>query len=247
MRHQYFTDYGQEILTPKKMDNLALFQNRKDQKALEVKKESEPFPYLSTVSSKQQEKDQKETERGIQTMFRTTANNHMNLSGMADNKASIMITVNTLILGLAVPNVISRIDYIEWYDLVPIILLVLTCLISITFAVLATRPSVNKGRFTEEDIRNKKTNLLFFGNFHQMQLTDYQWGMNQMIKDKEYLYNTMMMDVYFLGVVLAKKYRLLRISYTVFMIGLILTVIGFGIAAFTPDASTTTPTETIDF
>jgi hypothetical protein len=40
----------------------------------------------------------------------------------------------------------------------------------------------------------------------------------------------MIKDIYFLGVVLARKYRYLRISYTIFMYGLILTVIGFGIA-----------------
>ena len=84
-------------------------------------------------------------------------------------------------------------------------LLVFTSLVAITLSILATRPSISSGRFTEEDIRNKKTNLLFFGNFHKMQLTDYQWGMHQMVKDREYLYNTMMMDIYYLGVVLAKK------------------------------------------
>ena len=74
-----------------------------------------------------------------------------------------------------------------------------------------------------------------------MQLEDYQWGMNQMIKDREYLYNTMMMDIYFLGVVLAKKYRYLRIAYTIFMWGLILSVIAFGLAAlFTTTSGTTT-------
>jgi hypothetical protein len=114
--------------------------------------------------------------------------------------------------------------------------LVLACLGAATFAILSTRPSVSKGRFTEEDIRNKKTNLLFFGNFYRMQLEDYQWGMNQMIKDKEYLYNTMMMDIYYLGVVLAKKYKLLRIAYTIFMWGLIVAVIAFAIVAISTES-----------
>jgi len=117
--------------------------------------------------------------------------------------------------------------------------LVVTCLGSVTFAILSTRPSISKGQFTEEDIRNKKTNLLFFGNFYRMQLEDYQWGMNQMIKDKEYLYNTMMMDIYYLGVVLAKKYRFLRIAYTIFMYGLIVAVIAFAVAAITTEATGT--------
>ena len=70
-----------------------------------------------------------------------------------------------------------------------------------------------------------------------------------MIADKEYLYNTMMMDIYFLGVVLAKKYRYLRIAYTVFMLGLILAVIAFGIAYLTLESNNAASgvTETIDY
>ena len=98
------------------------------------------------------------------------------------------------------------------------------------FAILATRPSVSSGEFNEDDIRNKKTNLLFFGNFHNMKLDEYQWGMNELLKDRDYLYNSMIKDIYFLGVVLAKKYKLLRVSYTIFMWGLILVFLAFTIA-----------------
>jgi len=142
---------------------------------------------------------------------------------------------------------ISRLNYYPQY-IIPTGILVAACVGAATFAILSTRPSISKGRFTEEDIRNKKTNLLFFGNFHRMELEDYQWGMNQMIKDKEYLYNTMMMDIYYLGVVLAKKYKYLRIAYTIFMWGLILAVIAFAFAAITTAGSDTTAvTPVIDY
>ena len=52
-----------------------------------------------------------------------------------------------------------------------------------------------------------------------------------------------MMDIYFLGVVLAKKYRYLRIAYTIFMWGLILSVIAFGLAALSTTTSSS-PTST---
>ena len=162
---------------------------------------------------------------------------------MADNKAHIMITVNSIILSVTVSYLLSQLIYYPKF-LIPTGILVLTSLICVTFSILATRPSISSGKFTEEDIRNKRTNLLFFGNFHQMQLQDYQWGMNQMLRDKEYLYNTMMMDIYFLGVVLARKYRYLRIAYTVFMVGLIIAVIAFAIAAMIPDANVTGATKT---
>jgi hypothetical protein len=40
----------------------------------------------------------------------------------------------------------------------------------------------------------------------------------------------MIKDVYFLGVVLARKYRYLRISYSIFMFGLIISLLAFGVA-----------------
>ena len=156
---------------------------------------------------------------------------------MADNKANLLITVNSIILSAGLSFLLPKILAVGGEEyLLPSIVLMLTCLVTITLAILATRPSINSGRFTEEDIRNKKTNLLFFGNFHKMHLKDYQWGMSQMLRDKEYLYNTMTMDIYFLGVVLARKYRLLRIAYTVFMIGIILVVVASAVTIILSNA-----------
>ncbi len=248
--HKYFTEYGQEFLEVKKLENLSLLDKKRAIKATveeEVVQENEEFPY---VPSKPEDKKAqlKETERGVQTLFRTTSNNHMELSSMADNKSHIMISVNSIIISVTLSVLVARIAYYPQF-IAPASILLLTCLVSLTFAILATRPSISSGKFTEDDIRSKKTNLLFFGNFHQMQLQDYQWGMNQMIKDREYLYNTMMMDIYYLGVVLAKKYRYLRIAYTIFMWGLILSVLAFGLAALytTGNSPTTNSGKVIDY
>jgi hypothetical protein len=54
--------------------------------------------------------------------------------------------------------------------------------------------------------------------------------MNEMMYDKEYLYGSMIKDFYFLGQVLGKKYRYLRICYTIFMYGLIISVIAYAVA-----------------
>jgi predicted metal-dependent HD superfamily phosphohydrolase len=248
--HKYFTDYGQEVLEPKKMENLSSLQKRKGKKE-EESEEEELFPYVYEASPFGDEMDlkqqQKNTERGIQTMFRTTSNNHFELSSLADGKGNIMISVNSIILSVTLTVLLARLAFYPQY-IIPTAILVLVCLASIIFAILATRPSVNKGRFTEDDIRSKKTNLLFFGNFHRMELDEYQWAMNEMLKDREYLYNSMIKDIYFLGVVLAKKYKYLRISYTIFMWGLIIASIAFGIAAIGGFGdATTTSAPVIDY
>lgn len=244
--HKYFTEYGQQYLEPKKQENLVALTKKKGDKD-DVEEVSTAFPYISDVNQKDEKNLQKSAERGIQTMFRLTSSNHLRLSSMSDNKAHIMISVNSIIISIVISVLFGKLATNREY-IVPACVLLAVCLGSMTFSILATRPSVSGGRFTEEDIRNKKTNLLFFGNFYKMELEDYQRAMNQMMKDGEYLYNSMIKDVYFLGIVLAKKYKYLRISYTIFMWGLIIAVLAFAVTAFiVAGHATTTPVPTIDY
>jgi len=244
--HKYFTSYGNENLEPKKLENLKSLRKKKDQKEEDQQaEEQEAFPYLfaqAAVSKEQQKVAEKNVERGVQTMFRTTSTNHLELSSLADGKANIMISVNAIIISVVLTILLVRLPYYPNYIL-PTIVLMATCLGAMIFSILATRPSINSGVFNEDDIRAKKTNLLFFGNFHQMKLEEYEWGMNELLKDRDYLYNSMIKDIYFLGVVLAKKYKLLRISYTIFMFGLVLSVIAFVIGFMTGGSNTGTTIE----
>ncbi len=236
--HRYYTEYGQKYLAPKKLNNLNDIRKKKERKEADPQtKELEIFPYATENNSAATiAKEAKDAEKGVQTMFRTTSNNHFELSSLADGKANIMISVNAIIISVVLTVLLVRLPFYPHY-MIPTIILVATCLGAMIFSILATRPSVNVGVFTEEDIRQKKANLLFFGNFYRMKMEEYQWGMNEMLKDKEYLYNSMIKDIYYLGVVLSKKYRLLRIAYTIFMWGLIATVIAFAAASIFTDTA----------
>ena len=244
--HKYFTDYAQQYLEAKKQENLLALTRKKRDKEEPVQTLTS-FPYELDNTKKDEKTLQKSTERGIQTMFRLTSGNHLRLSSMSDNKSHIMISVNSIIISIVISVLFGRLATNKEYIL-PACVLLAVCLASMTFSILATRPSVSGGRFTEEDIRNKRTNLLFFGNFYRMELEDYQRAMNQMMNDGEYLYNSMIKDVYFLGIVLAKKYKYLRISYTIFMWGLIIAVVAFAVTAVIVMNHTTTGTvPTIDY
>jgi predicted metal-dependent HD superfamily phosphohydrolase len=244
--HKYFTEYGQQYLEPKKQENLVALVKKKGDKE-DVEETENAFPYISDTNKKDEKNFQKTAERGIQTMFRLTSGNHLRLSSMSDGKSHIMISVNSIIISIVISVLFGKLATTKEY-IIPTCILLAVCLGSMTFSILATRPSVSGGRFTEEDIRNKKTNLLFFGNFYKMELEDYQRAMNQMMKDGEYLYNSMIKDIYFLGTVLAKKYKYLRISYTIFMWGLIIAVVAFAVTAFIVAGHTTTTTvPTIDY
>jgi len=185
----------------------------------------------------QKENRYKQVERGIETMFRNTLRTHVEFSGMADSKANIMISVNTLLLTAIIAVLARKLDT-NPHLIVPTIIITSVSLITLVFAVLVTRPKITSGTFTQEDIKQKRANLLFFGNFYKMDLENFQWGMNEMMKDREYLYGSMIKDFYFLGQVLGQKYKYLRICYNIFMYGLIISIFAFALAVLLYPGST---------
>ncbi len=249
--HKYFTAYAQEKLQPVKEKYLTELKQKDNDKNI-----SEMKPDKKEIKDKPKGKDdekvaaalkkaadakaklekEKQSERGISTVFRIVAQNQNNLSGMADSKANILISVNSIILSIIISSLSTKLES-NPNLLIPVIILVIVCVSAIVFSILATRPNVNHCTFTQDDIKQKKTNLLFFGNFYKMSLPDYDWAMQEMLADKDYLYSSIAKDNYFLGVVLARKYRFLRYAYNIFMFGLIISMIAFAVAMMIPEAT----------
>jgi predicted metal-dependent HD superfamily phosphohydrolase len=172
----------------------------------------------------------KDPGRGIDTVFRITSNNNQRLSSQADSKAHILIQVNSIIISVLLSLLLRKIE--DHTNLaIPAIILLTVNLVTIIFSILATRPHIPPGKFTQADLEEKKVNLLFFGNFYLMSLEEYAGGMLQLMEDRDFLYGSLIRDVYYQGIALGKKYRWLRLSYNVFMYGLIASVISFLIAA----------------
>lgn len=239
-RHRYFTEYARKHLEPVKHTHLKKLLEKEGGKkpVTEAEKLNEPAIAAKVVQpetvaapekSKEKEPKQNRTERGIVAMFRIMSESHVSLSQMADSKANIMISVNTIVISIMVSVLLGKLQFYPEF-IIPTIILVGVCLAAVIFAILATRPNISRGTFTREDIENKQVNLLFFGNFYNMQLPDYDWAMKEMMNDKEYLYGSMIKDIYYLGVVLARKYKFLRISYNIFMYGLVAAILAFGVA-----------------
>jgi predicted metal-dependent HD superfamily phosphohydrolase len=236
--HHYHTDYAKMLLTDQKEKNLQELrykelewqEKNKAEEALPVLASEEKKPEAATVYQEKEVKKKERPDKGIETMFRVSSSNHQRLSDMADNKAHIMITVNSIILSAILSLLLRRLEDYS-YLIIPTVIILLVSLITLVFAILATRPSIPEGRFTPQDVDDKKVNLLFFGNFYRMNLQEYIAGMRNVMADREYLYGSLIIDVYSQGVVLGRKYRLLRVSYNVFMFGLIASVLAFIIAA----------------
>jgi predicted metal-dependent HD superfamily phosphohydrolase len=225
--HSYYTPYAEKEYTPGKAKNFKLLHKLRKKKS---KKETMKSKQLQTENKKLIKKLEKEKlpGRGVESMLRLTARNQINLSSIADNKANILITINSIVLTVLLSAGIGKISDYPFIT-IPAIAFLITCLSTIVFAILSTRPKFSSGKFTEEDIHNKKVNLLFFGNFYNMEMDDYEWAVKEMMADQDYLYSSMIRDQYSLGKVISQKYKLLRIAYTIFMIGLILSSVLFAV------------------
>lgn len=174
----------------------------------------------------EEKKDLGSRKRGVSDMFRTSYRTHIELSAIADNKSNIMISINGIIISIIIASISPKIDSNPWL-LIPTSILLVTCMIALVYSVLAARPRVSKEEVSLEDVRSNRSNILFFGNFNKLNREDYVTGMEELMTDSERLYDTMARDLYGLGSVLSEKYRLIRIAYNVFMVGLVLSVSSF--------------------
>jgi len=146
--HKFYTSYAQENWSTRKLKNLNKLIKQK--KILEEKSKKQNAKALP--------------ERGVETMFRVTLRNHIALSDIADTKANILLSVNAIVVSLVLSNLIPKLDNpSNEYLVYPTVVFVFFTVISMTLSVIATRPNVTEGKFTRDDVAQKKVNLLFFG------------------------------------------------------------------------------------
>jgi HD superfamily phosphodiesterase len=219
--HQFFSPVAEKLYSKQKEINM-----------LKINTMFEANQELDTKQEKKRrEKKEKQAERGIETLFRVTIPNHTQLSQIADNKANIMLSVNAIIISIVLSSLLPQWDT-QPKLIIPSLMLLVSAVTSVICATIATIPKVSQTHVTRADVENRTANIIFFGNFQSMSLHDFDWGMKQVMEDPDYLYGSMIKDLYFLGKVLHRKYKFLRLTYTVFMIGMCMSVISFLIAFF---------------
>jgi len=231
LAHKYHSEAGKDRYKKDFKNNLD--EQRDQLKKTEKKKKKKHQEQNGTFA---------EPKRGIETMFRTMYSNHMKLSDMADKKAGMMIQLNAVLISVIITYLGAKMGKAGSLAPlmgnnpvlgIPISILLATALGSVTTAILSAQPDVTAFKWLKKSPQiatNRRVNLLFFGNFTKLSLDNFQGGMRELMRQKEAIYTNMITDVYYLGEVLARKYGLLRTSYTIFMVGLILTALSFAIA-----------------
>jgi hypothetical protein len=150
----------------------------------------------------------------------------MELTSLADNKANMMISINGIIISIIIAAVAPKLDSNPWL-LLPTAVILAGTMISIIYAILAARPRVNRSPITLEDLEHSQGNILFFGNFANLEKEQFTEGMLELMQDKQVLYETMIHNIHDIGMVLNRKFGLLKLAYTSFMFALILGVLSF--------------------
>lgn len=223
-KHTFYTAYAQREWKPQKDENLLKLLQKQ-------KKLRKTFQKEKTKAKLKAKYKNDNPERSRQTLYRTVLRNHLKLSDIADSKANILLSVNAIVISLALANIIPKLDSASNRHLmIPTLILVCFSVASIVLSIMSTRPNVTSGEFTREQVKNRKVNILFFGNFHKMPIDQYKWAMDELLDNKEHVYDMLTMDLYYLGVVLHRKYKILRWTYTIFMTGIIISVISFVVA-----------------
>lgn len=168
-------------------------------------------------------------ERGVETFFRITERRHMELSKNAHDKASLLISVNAIVISIVLSVLFTKLEDNK-YLLLPTLLLVISCTLTIIFAILSTRPRLIDSTSKNKPLDDHEINIIFFGDFSKLSLTEYKKEMKATYRNRDDLYNSLSKDIYYQGIILVWKYKYIKISYNIFMYGFITTILSFIIA-----------------
>lgn len=144
-------------------------------------------------------------------MMRTAQLAQLQLSAMADAKASILMGATFVIFTITIGQAGAGAAP------VPLLILGGAAFFSAIFAVLAVLPMTG-GRKSE----GGEANILFFGVFSRMGEEEFIDAVTARLATEDSIYRTMARDIHQAGTVLQnKKYRLLRYAYGIFLAGLV--------------------------
>jgi hypothetical protein len=178
----------------------------------------------------EKENHEKKSGRERETLFRTTYRNQTNLRQIIDNKANIIISINTIIISsiIAISGygvVADQMDFYRFNIIIPMMIIVLSCLASAILAILAAQPKILESHLKPN--LSEKQSLLFFGVIADYSQKEYIEKMEELLHSRKDIYQQMIIDLYGQGVILKQKYNLLGYAYQVIMYGF-----GIGVLAF---------------
>jgi hypothetical protein len=131
-RHHYHTDYCRLLLDDKKQQNLEKLKAKQQKKQPGQQLITESSVMEKPVSKTEKKNKTDRPDRGIETMFRISSNNHQRLSDMADNKAHIMITTTSIIISVLLSLLLRKLEEYPCLT-IPVVLMLAVCVITMGY------------------------------------------------------------------------------------------------------------------
>ena len=175
---------------------------------------------IENNSSLREEKLKKFDTRGVQTLFKTLSRNHYMLLKMIDNKARIILTVNSIITSLLFGIHFITTDSKTININIGTKILVISSMLSMIFALISMLPH----RYLGNVFKNSGyKGTLYAANFAKQSLSEFKAEIERIMDSGNAVYNEMIYDIYFLGLVITKKQQLFYVSVIVLLISVLAT------------------------
>jgi Pycsar effector protein len=156
--------------------------------------------------------------RGIQTLFRTLSRNHYNLLKMVDNKARIVLTVNSIITSLLLGVLFLSAKTQEIKIELGTRILLICSMLSMAFALFSMLPH----RYLSNAFKKSGyKGTLYAENFSSLSLEEFKSEFKRIMEKGQAIYDEMIIDLYFLGKIISQKQKLLLFSVVIFLMGLV--------------------------
>ena len=176
--------------------------------------------------------------RSIETLFRNSLRANLELTALADSKASALISVNGFILtviitasGLYLNNPTMR---------YPFATILITALVSILLGTMAIRPRY-KRQFVKKHHLDTFNSVAYFQDMSETAPDEYLERVREIVKVKDDVHEHIIRHIHILGAEIKVKYRWLKRAYTAFGLGLSLSALLMIMAMFETMETTQAP------
>lgn len=167
-------------------------------------------------------KKKSKKSHSVETLFRNALRSNLELTSLADAKASILISINGFILTVIVTA--SGFQLSHHLMVYPFIAIIITAMASISFAVKAIQPRYKEHLIKKEHHPNYHS-ILYYQDIAALTPEEYMKEAKKVISMTQTTQEHIIQHLHILGAEIKIKYRWLRQAYTIFALGLIISMI----------------------
>ena len=157
--------------------------------------------------------------------IRTTSRNNIERIKIADQKASVLMSLNAIMITILIPAIIANLDQVvEELYYIPLILIAVTCTTTLYLSAKALQPiSLDYGKTIYSN--SNVPSPFFFGNFFKMNPQEFRAYYQSTVSSREGLAEFVLQDIFHVGRIVSRKYQIIRRAYMIFLNGLVVVIV----------------------